>query len=223
MFTPPQAQLSASASPAGHGLFHRRTVAAALVAAPALWLGPRAQPSVTRRLTPQQTEGPFYPVTLPKDTDFDLLRNGSLSYTVGQASWLQGSVTDMDGKPVRGALVEIWQCDHAGHYDHPGDGGRIDKAFQGFGRVVVSAQGDYLFRTIRPVAYGGRAPHIHVKARLANRELLTTQIYVAGEPLNQHDVLWRTLRGEEARMALTVPFVPSPGGLRAKFNMVVQT
>lgn len=206
-----------------HGLFHRRTVAAALVAAPALWLGARAQPAATRRATPQQTEGPFYPVTLPKDMDFDLLRNGALSYTQGQASWLEGSVTDMDGKPVRGAQVEIWQCDHAGHYDHPGDGGRIDKAFQGFGRVAVNAQGDYRFRTIRPVAYGGRAPHIHMKVKLASRELLTTQLYVTGEPLNQRDFLWRTLQGDDVRAALTVPFVPSPDGLRAQFNIVLQT
>ncbi|MGH6638179.1 MAG: intradiol ring-cleavage dioxygenase [Polaromonas sp.] len=204
-------------------LWSRRTAAVALVAMPALWTGAHAQPAPPRRATPRQTEGPFYPVTLPQDADFDLLRNGALNYTHGQASWLEGSVTDLDGKPVRGAQVEIWQCDHAGHYDHPGDGGRIDKAFQGFGRVTVNAQGEYRFRTIRPVAYGNRTPHIHMKVKLGGRELLTTQLYVAGEPLNQRDFLWRNLPGDDARAALTVPFTPAPDGLRALFQVVVET
>ena len=59
-------------------------------------------------------------------------------------------MTDLDGQPVRGAQVEIWQCDHAGHYDHPGDDGRTAQAFQGFGRVMVNAQGAYRFRTLPP-------------------------------------------------------------------------
>jgi protocatechuate 3,4-dioxygenase, beta subunit len=203
-------------------LWNRRAAAAALVAMPALWTGVRAQPAPQRRPTPSQTEGPFYPVKLPQDADFDLLRNGALTYSQGQPSWLEGSVSDLEGRPVRGAQVEIWQCDHAGHYDHPGDGGRIDKAFQGFGQVTVNAQGEYRFRTIRPVAYSGRAPHIHVKVKLAGRELLTTQLYVAGEALNQRDFLWRSLADEQARAALTVPFTPGPDGLRAQFPLVVQ-
>ena len=212
-----------STVPPAAGLLNRRVVALALVAAPALWTGARAQPAQPRRLTPSQIEGPFYPLTLPQDADYDLLRHGALNYTQGQASWLQGSVTDLQGKPVRGAEVEIWQCDHAGRYDHPGDGGRIDKSFQGFGRVMVNAQGEYRFRTIRPVAYGGRTPHIHVKVKLGRRELLTTQLYVAGEPLNQRDFLWRNLRGDADRAALTVPFVGAADGLRAQFPLVVET
>ncbi|UUZ71486.1 protocatechuate 3,4-dioxygenase [Polaromonas sp. P1(28)-8] len=202
--------------------WNRRAVALALVASPVVWTGARAQPARPRRATPSQTEGPFYPLTLPQDADFDLLRNGALNYTQGQPSWLEGSVTDLNGKPLRGAQVEIWQCDHAGHYDHPGDGGRIDRAFQGFGRVTVNAQGEYRFRTIRPVAYGSRTPHIHVKVKLGGRELLTTQLYVAGEPLNQRDFLWRNLRDDDVRAALTVPFTPVPDGLRAQFPLVVE-
>lgn len=203
--------------------WNRRAMAIALVASPMLWTGLRAQTApAPRRATPRQTEGPFYPVMLPQDADFDLLRNGMLNYSQGQPSWLEGTVTDLKGLPVRGAAVEIWQCDHAGHYDHPGDGGKIDKAFQGFGRVAVNAQGEFRFHTIRPVAYSGRAPHIHVKVKLGNRELLTTQVYVAGEPLNERDFLWRGLQGDEARAALTVPFLPSPDGLRAQFPIVVQ-
>ena len=202
-------------------VLRRRAVAAALIAAPALWLGPRAQPGPTRRATPAQTEGPFYPVAFPKDSDFGLLHNGALSYAHGQSAWVDGSVTDLGGRPVQGAVVEIWQCDHAGHYHHPGDGGRADAAFQGFGRVTVGADGQYRFRTIRPVAYASRTPHIHVKVRLGPRELLTTQLYVAGDPHNERDFLWRNLRDDADRAALTVPFTAGTEGLQARFPIVV--
>jgi protocatechuate 3,4-dioxygenase beta subunit len=144
-------------------LLNRRTAAAALAAFPMVWTGLGAQPAPVRRPTPAQSEGPFYPVNLPKDSDFDLLRNGTLNYGRGQPAWVEGSVTDVSGKPVAGAQVEIWQCDETGHYHHPGDGGKADAAFQGFGRVTVGADGQYRFRTIRPAPYSGRTPHIHVK------------------------------------------------------------
>ncbi|MGE0332087.1 MAG: intradiol ring-cleavage dioxygenase [Ramlibacter sp.] len=206
----------ATASPA----LSRRTVAAALVALPAVWTGARAQAPAARRATPSQTEGPFYPVQLPRDSDADLLRNGTLSYARGQPVWLDGSVSDLQGKPVAGAQVEIWQCDEAGHYHHPGDGDRADKAFQGFGKVVVGADGRYRFRTIRPVAYAGRTPHIHVKVRLGQRELLTTQLYVAGDPGNERDFIWRRMNAQD-RAAVTVPFAKGPEGLTANFPVII--
>ncbi len=199
---------------------NRRTVAAALVAAPALWLGPRAQPAPTRRPTPSQTEGPFYPVALPRDSDFDLLRNGAQTYGRGQPAWVDGAVTDVNGKPIAGAQVEIWQCDEAGHYHHPGDGGKADPAFQGFGKVVAGADGRYRFRTIRPVPYTGRTPHIHVKVRLGARELLTTQLYVEGDPNNERDFLWRRMNPDD-RAALTMPFRAGADGLQATFPLIV--
>lgn len=202
----------------------RRRVAAALLAAPALWLPHRvpAQASAGARVpTPSQTEGPFYPVSLPGDSDFDLLRNGGLRYTHGEPAWVEGVVSDLQGRPVAGARVEIWQCDAGGHYHHPGDGGRADPAFQGFGRVTVGADGRYRFRTIRPAAYAGRTPHIHVKVRLGSRELLTTQLYVQGEPGNARDMLWRGLSQPE-REAITVPFAPGADGWAAQFPIVVR-
>jgi protocatechuate 3,4-dioxygenase, beta subunit len=199
-------------------LLNRRAVTASLIAFPMVWTTARAQ--AARRPTPSQTEGPFYPVSLPRDSDFDLLRNGSLTYSRGEPAWVEGSVTDLQGKPVGGAQVEIWQCDGAGRYHHPGDGGRADPAFQGFGRVVAGADGQYRFRTIRPVPYSGRTPHIHVKVKLGSRELLTTQLYVEGDPNNERDFLWRRM-GPEDRAALTVPFQAGGDGLRASFPIVV--
>ena len=200
----------------------RQLIAVALVGMPALWLGARAQPAPVRRATPAQTEGPFYPVDFPKDSDFDLLRNGNLTYPVGQPAWLEGSVSDLAGRPVSGAQVEIWQCDGAGHYHHAGDGGRADNRFQGFGRVTAGADGSYRFRTIRPVAYSGRTPHIHVKVRLGRRELLTTQLYVANDSGNARDFLWRSMSAAD-RDALTIPFVQGRDGMQANFPMIVVT
>jgi protocatechuate 3,4-dioxygenase beta subunit len=200
----------------------RRTIAAALVGFPALWLGARAQAPAARRATPRQTEGPYYPLSLPADSDNDLLRNGPLDYRAGEAAWVDGTLTDMDGRALAGAAVEIWQCDQAGHYHHPGDGDRADRAFQGFGKVTTDAQGRWRFRTIRPVPYSGRTPHIHVKVRLGTRELLTTQLYVEGAPGNQRDFLWRSLP-EPDRAALTRPFERAADGWKASFPIVVAT
>ena len=193
---------------------------AAALAAPA-WLSPALAQSKNLRATPRQTEGPFYPVALPADSDADLLKNGKAVYDKGQPAWVEGTVTDLSGVPVAGAVVEIWQCDHAGHYHHPGDGDKADPAFQGFGQVSVGRDGRYRFRTLKPVQYSGRTPHIHVKVKLDRQTLLTTQLYVAGDPGNDRDFLWRRLN-EQGRAALTVPFVSGSDGLRAEFPITVQ-
>jgi protocatechuate 3,4-dioxygenase beta subunit len=197
------------------------SLGAALVAMPALRLTASAQGNDDLRPTPAQTEGPFYPVQLPADSDFDLLRNGALQTRLGAPAWVEGSVRDRRGRPLEGAVVEIWQCDAEGHYHHPGDGGRADPAFQGFGRVTVGADGRYRFRTLRPAPYSGRTPHIHFKVRHDGRELLTTQLYVQADPGNARDGLWRQLRDPRDRAALTVAFEPAVDGLRARFPIVV--
>jgi protocatechuate 3,4-dioxygenase beta subunit len=200
-------------------LLTRRAAGAALVALPAVLSRAFAQPRLMP--TPTQTEGPFYPVEIPKDSDADLLRNGPLQYARGTPVTLTGTVTDVQGKPLRGGVVEIWQCDEQGRYHHPGDGGRADPNFQGFGRAQLDGEGRYRFRTIRPVAYTGRTPHIHVKVRLAQRELLTTQLYVQGDAGNERDGLWRRLSAAQ-RAAVTVPFTQGEGGLQAAFPIVVE-
>ena len=206
-------------SPPRRSLLLRSASLLAATAAPA-WLTPALAQGAVLQPTPSQSEGPFYPATLPRDTDFDLLNNGSARYNQGMAAWVEGTVTDTRGVPVSGAVVEIWQCDHAGHYHHPRDGGQADPAFQGFGRVAVGRDGSYRFRTLRPARYGGRTPHIHVKVRLDGTDLLTTQLYVAGDPGNARDFLWRQLDAR-AQAALTVPFAPGSDGVRARFPIVI--
>ena len=215
--------LAASPDPASRRSALARLAMPAAVWAAAAWSGGAvAQPGArTLRPTPAQAEGPFYPVEFPADTDADLLRQGSVAYSRGESAWLDGQVLDPEGRPVRGAAVEIWQCDAEGRYRHPGDGNRADPAFQAFGRTSVDSEGRYRFRTIRPVAYSGRTPHIHVKVRLGRHELLTTQLYVEGDPGNERDGLWRRLRDPLDRAALTRPFVASSEGYRARFDIVV--
>ena len=193
----------------------------ASVALPALLLHP-AMAQTPRRLTPSQSEGPFYPDQALADADADLLKNGTVAYKGGQSAWVSGVVSDQAGRPVSGAVVEIWQCDHEGVYRHSHSSGPAPMAFQGFGKVQVGVDGRYRFRTIKPAPYPGRPPHIHVKVKLGSKELLTTQMYLAGEPANPRDFLLRGLSPQE-RSLLEVPFTRGLDGLRAEFGIVVAT
>src|SRR5690349_22789289 len=147
--------------------------------------------------TPRQTEGPFYPDKLPLDTDNDLLIiNDGITPAVGEVTHLTGKILDARGNPVRNALVEIWQCDNKGVYIHTEDSSRRerDKNFQGFGRFLTGSRGEYYFRTIKPVPYPGRTPHIHVKVKKDGRELLTTQLFINGHPQNRTDGVFAGIR-----------------------------
>jgi protocatechuate 3,4-dioxygenase beta subunit len=179
-------------------------------------------------LTPRQTEGPFYPDRLPLDTDNDLLIvNDAITSAVGTVTHLSGRVLDKNGSPLRNVGVEIWQCDHHGAYLHSGTGNRErrDPSFQGFGRFMTGSTGEYYFRTIKPVSYPGRTPHIHVKLKRAGKEALTTQLYIKGEPGNEKDGVLRGIKDQKARAAVLVDFTPLPGSkigeLVAKFDIVL--
>lgn len=183
---------------------------------------------LARVRTPPQTEGPFYPDKLPLDTDNDLLIiNDTITPAVGDITHLTGKILDARGNPVRNALVEIWQCDNKGVYLHTDDSGRRerDKNFQGFGRFLTGSRGEYYFRTIKPVAYPGRTPHIHFKIKKGGKELLTTQCYIKGEKLNERDGIFRALRDPKARDAVLVAFTPVKesriGELAANFDVVL--
>lgn len=186
--------------------------AAALIATPAV--------AQTRRVLPPMTDGPFYP---PKrwrgdaDWDADLTRTGNSAAARGEHLALQLQVADARGRVIDGAEVEIWQCDALAAYRHPGvraEPGNHDPAFQGFGAARTAVDGGVRFRTIRPVPYPGRTPHIHVKLRHASFGELTSQLFVAGDPGNARDFLWRQLdAAEQASLAMRLD--PASGdGLR---------
>ncbi len=179
-------------------------------------------------LTPKQTEGPFYPDHLPLDTDNDLLViNDGTTPAIGEVAYVSGRILAPDGTPIRNALVEIWQCDSSGVYLHSKSGGAVekkDKNFQGFGRFLTGNSGEYLFRTIKPVPYTGRTPHIHFGVKMKGHEMWTTQCYIKGHPQNEKDGIWKSVRDEKLRDAITPEFAPLPGAkageLAAKFDII---
>jgi len=178
--------------------------------------------------TPSQTEGPFYPTRLPLDTDNDLIvLNDGLTPAVGEITHLTGRVLDSRGNPLRNTVVEIWQVDHHGAYLHEGSANqdKRDKNFQGFGRFLTGSTGEYYFRTVKPVPYPGRTPHIHVAIKMKGRDKWTTQCYIKGHPGNEKDGLWRGITDPKQRAAVTVDFTPVKGSrigeLAAHFDLVM--
>ncbi len=180
--------------------------------------------------TPSQTEGPFYPNHLPLDTDNDLLViNESITPAVGDITHLSGRVLDAKGNPVRNAFVEIWQVDNQAVYLHTGDKtnrANQDTNFQGYGRFLTDREGRYYFRTIKPVPYPGRTPHIHVGVSRGGNRLLTTQLYVKGHPSNAKDGLLNRLDVKAQRQLLGdfKPLAHSKlGELAVDFDIILGT
>jgi protocatechuate 3,4-dioxygenase, beta subunit len=212
----------------------RRTLLLAASAAPLVALGSlpglaRAAGGTALPLTPRQSEGPFYPqqsfFAARTDLDADLLQiSGSAAAARGTPMQLSGRVLNARGEPLPGALVEIWQCDAGGTYLYTAQTLRQgDPGFQGFGRTVTDAQGRYAFRTLRPVPYGGRVPHVHVKVALTERgtrrELLTTQVYLRGDDLSGDFVIRSAPAALRDRLIATVQTTPAE--VRASWDIVV--
>lgn len=192
---------------------------ATALAAPRVW-------AEALTLTPEQTEGPFYPDRLPLDTDNDLIIvNEARTPADGEITHLGGRVLDTSGSPLRNATVEIWQVDAHGVYLHSqSGGGDRDANFQGYGRFLTDSKGRYYFRTVKPVPYPGRTPHIHVAVHNHGHHVLTTQLYVKGEPRNDRDGVFRGIRDERQRDAVLVDFKPlkkAKDELSAKFDIVL--
>ncbi len=178
--------------------------------------------------TPLQTEGPFYPDRMPLDTDNDLLIiNDEITPAVGEVTHLGGRILDSNGNPLRNAVVEIWQVDNNGSYLHTrGDNkGQRDAHFQGFGRFLTGSKGEYYFRTIKPVTYPGRTPHIHFAVKMKGRPKFTTQCYIKGEKRNDSDFIFQSVKDPQARESLLVDFKPMQdsriGELAANFDIVM--
>lgn len=180
-------------------------------------------------LTPRQTEGPFYPDKLPLDTDNDLVVvNDSTTPAVGEITWLGGRLLSATGSPIRNATIEIWQCDSTGVYLHSKTGGDVakrDTQFQCFGRFITGSTGEYVFRTIKPVPYPGRTPHIHLAVKIRGKKELVSQCYIKGHPGNEKDGIWKSITDTRQRDAVTVDFAPLPGSrigeLSARWDLVM--
>jgi protocatechuate 3,4-dioxygenase beta subunit len=153
--------------------------------------------------TPWQGEGPFYPDRIPEDTDNDLVKNGHSTIEAGgKILNLMGSLVNRDYKPIKGMTAEIWQTDMNGVYLHKGSFGSKmrDDHFQGFGRSITDQNGHFSFRTIIPVEYPGRTPHIHLKFWDEKVNVLTTQLYLHGHSQNKVDFLFNKMTLAEQKM-----------------------
>jgi protocatechuate 3,4-dioxygenase beta subunit len=220
--------ITSAALASRRAFLHRIGISAAALAGSGLWARGALAEELTR--TPRQTEGPFYPDKLPLDTDNDLIiLNDQLTPAVGEITHLTGRILDASGNPIRNALVEIWQCDANGAYLHARTSNREkrDGNFQGFGRFLTGSKGEYYFRTIKPVAYPGRTPHIHYKVKLKGQqdEPFTTQCYIKGHPQNARDGILRGVRDDRQRESVQVDFAPiadsTAGELAATFDVVM--
>ncbi len=179
-------------------------------------------------MTPRLTEGPFYPDKLPLDTDNDLLIiNDGITPAVGEITHLTGRLLSPAGEPIRNALIEIWQVDHQGAYLHTGSDNRSgrDSNFQGYGRFLTDRQGQYYFRTIKPVPYPGRTPHIHFAVSQGGKRLLTTQMFVNGFEQNARDGLFNGIGDPKLQELVSIDFKPIEesklGELAANFDIVM--
>ena len=180
----------------------------------------------SRRALPRMTEGPFYPSLayrargLDWDADLTTVQGRTADGQArprarGEHFDLVGTVSDANGRIVDGAEVEIWQCDVFGSYRHPkGAGDQVDEGFQGFGMSKTDAQGAYRFRTIRPVPYPGRTPHIHVLLRHPSFGTLISQLFVVGDAGNARDFLYRSLSNDDrASVDMQLQRAPADAGV----------
>lgn len=207
---------------------NRRELLGASIALPLGVLASRSHASGdTCAPTPRQTSGPYYPLYDQMDKDLDLTRmTGHDQPAAGEVILVRGRVLDADCKPVEGALVDLWQADSNGRYSHPADPNpaRRDPNFQGWGQVVTDAEGRYGFRTVKPASYplglldgrpneraGYRTPHIHFRVSKRGFHEFSTQMYFAGEALNEADIILSRVP-EVERPKLVIKPAPATNG-----------
>ena len=152
--------------------------------------------------TPSQTVGPFFEYALPYDGGERLVSPGD-----PEAIRIAGAVMDGDGEPVDDALVEIWQANRHGRYNHPEDTREelpLEDGFTGFGRCATDAEGRFQFVTVKPGAADGQAPHIAVcvLARGLLRHLYTRIYFPDEETANAADPLLSSIEDERLRSTL---------------------
>jgi protocatechuate 3,4-dioxygenase, beta subunit len=167
--------------------------------------------------TAEVTEGPFYPFNatnklpaIPEpNRDNDLTRlTGSSKATQGTPFLLSGVVRDLNGKPLEGVKVELWQTDGGGVYYHSGDNNvaKRDKTFQFYGESVTAKDGAYSFRTVKPGLYTGRIRHFHFKVKRGDVTLLTSQFTFDDERADfAKDGVQRRLSGDALESTVIAP------------------
>jgi protocatechuate 3,4-dioxygenase beta subunit len=173
------------------------------------------RPLIALPHTFSERTGPVFGHAAVRASDSDLTAQQP-GQPAGERIVVTGRVLDEDGRPVRGALVELWQANAAGRYKHKLDqhNAPLDPNFDGYGRAITDAEGWYRFLTIKPGAYpwgnhhnAWRPAHIHFSlfgAGLLSR--LVTQMYFPGDPLLAHDPIYNCVVDERAKQRLISTF-----------------
>lgn len=204
-------------------VLRRRIITASMALAGAAFAGgmvPAFGQTPALRATAEDALGPFYPLTIPADVDFDLtVIAGKPGRALGQLLYVDGRVLNTRGEPVANAVIEIWQANAAGRYAHPGDDSKapLDPHFQGYAKIRTGADGSYRFKTIKPAPYDGRTAHIHFDVHGKNTRVVT-QMYFEGEKRNETDALLKR-RSPESRKTLISRF-GTPSGQQERDALV---
>ena len=173
------------------------------------------QPLIGRPEDFRDLASPVYGHEAIGELDNDLTRQHD-GDPLGERIIVTGRLLEEDGRPVRNALIEIWQCNAAGRYRHDGDRhpAPLDPNFTGAGRTLTDNDGNYRFVTVKPGAYpwqnhpnAWRPAHVHFSVfgrTFASR--LVTQMYFPGDPLFEFDPIFQSVRDEQARERLIADF-----------------
>ena len=186
-----------------------------------------------RAKTPVEIEGPYYPVAPQNDKDADLTRvKGKTGVAKGEVIEVFGQILDQNGKPVKGATIDLWQANTFGKYRHPHDENDLplDENFQGWAIIKSDHEGKFKVRTIMPGIYPIpevpgmiRTPHIHYKVSKGGYESLLTQMYFPDHPVNTQDPLIRKKTAEEtALMTAKRINIASTDLTQYEYNMVIE-
>jgi protocatechuate 3,4-dioxygenase beta subunit len=185
--------------------------------------------------TLSEVTGPVFGYDTVSPGDADLTRQHA-GEPLGERIFVSGRVLDENSRPVRNALIEIWQANAAGRYRHKSDthNAPLDPNFSGYGRVLTDVLGRYQFTTVKPGAYpwgnhynAWRPQHIHLSLFGAGiLERLVTQMYFPGDPLLDEDPIYNSVADEKARRRLIARFdwettVPM-AGLGYHFDVVLR-
>lgn len=192
---------------------------------------PSTQVNKEYHLTPQQIEGPFYPIKLPLDDDNDLtwIKNRN-EQALGEKILILGNLLTKKYQPIPAARVEIWQACSSGRYNHPYDpnNASIDPNFQGWGWTKTNQDGFYLFKTVKPGGYPvtkswRRPPHIHFKVTVPKQEEFITQLYFSEETiLNETDKILQRIPKNKQSLVITQLIKNEKANMRiGKFNIII--
>ena len=201
---------------AKHFLISRRTLAGAGLASAGLIAATGARAVQGRPLTAESPMGPFFPLSVPSDSDADLtMIKGHSKRASGQVIEVTGRILDLKGNPIPRARLDLWQANAAGRYAHPADPATapLDPDFQGFASIVSDAKGEWRVVTVKPAGYdspiGHRPPHIHFDIRGKSHRNIAQLYFPEDAEGNAKDSLYKAL-GAEAGTSVAVRNAADP-------------